>query len=171
MKKTLSKLIPVALLPLALWWCFNKENNNVQPIQTGNINTWTTNTQTWVINELTWEWAEIMNEFNNLINWKETQSYLNGKYDINELYATPAGQQTVKAAITVENNIVKTVSIDITAKDDISKKFQTKFKEWISGKIVWKNIDDVDVKFVNWSSLTATAFNNALSNLSKSASK
>ncbi|MEI7477250.1 MAG: hypothetical protein WCJ81_01565 [bacterium] len=53
------------------------------------------------------------------------------------------------------------------ALNEKSKKYQDAFIQGISGQIVGKNINDVNVTYVNGSSLTAQAFNKALHDLQK----
>ena len=83
-------------------------------------------------------------------------------------YATPVGSEEVQVVATIDGQwIVKKVALTFTANAPKSKTYQDLFAEWISEQVVGKSIKDVKVGVVNWSSLTAEWFNNAIDQIEK----
>ncbi len=92
---------------------------------------------------------------------------LNGVFNLSGTYNSPAGLELMNATVTIENDIITAVSAQNVAKAPKSKVLQDQFISGIAGQVVGKNIKDVNVSYVNGSSLTAKSFNDALHALEK----
>ncbi len=90
---------------------------------------------------------------------------LNGTFHLTSTYMSPAGEEPMDATVTLKDNVITAVEAKNVAHAPMSKNFQDKFAAGIAGQIVGKNIEDVQVTYVNGSSLTAKAFNKALHEL------
>ena len=91
-------------------------------------------------------------------------SYKNGTYTKTGSYASPAGMDTVGVTLVVENDVVKSVSIDKQATNEGSVYWQNMFAEGISSLVVGKSLDSIgNLSAVNGASLTPKGFNQALS--------
>lgn len=90
---------------------------------------------------------------------------LNGTFHLTDTYQSPAGPEPLDATVTIENNVITAVEAKNVAHAAKSKMYQDMFIKGIAGQVVGKNIKDVQVTYVNGSSLTAKAFNKALHDL------
>lgn len=91
-------------------------------------------------------------------------SYKNGTYTKTGSYASPAGMDTIGVTLVVENDIVKSVSIDKQATNEGSVYWQNMFADGISSLVVGKSLDSIgNLSAVNGASLTPKGFNQALS--------
>ena len=95
-----------------------------------------------------------------------TGKYADGSYTVDASYSSPGGFEGMDVSITLEDDIIKSVSIVIDPdNDDESDEYTSLFKNRISGEVVGKNIDDADVSRLSGASLTSRAFNNALDDI------
>ena len=95
------------------------------------------------------------------------QTWLNGTFRLKTTYDAPSWPEPLDATVTLKQDVITAVSAENVAVNGASQKFQKMFIDGISGQIVGKNIKDVNVTYVNGSSLTAEAFNKALHALQK----
>lgn len=82
-------------------------------------------------------------------------------------YTSPAGEETVSFALTVdESGVITDASSGIFAENPVSVTRQTSFSENIAEAVVGKNINELeDVDRIGGSSLTTGAFNASLEDL------
>lgn len=93
----------------------------------------------------------------------EEASYKDGTYTQTGSYSTPAGTEQIGVTLTLEAGVVTSVSINNTAKDDVSIGFVKLFSEGISSVVVGKPIESIsNVGAVNGSSLTPNGFGSAV---------
>lgn len=88
--------------------------------------------------------------------------YKDGTYDAEGTYVSPNGNEKVGVELTIESDTVKAVNIITHPSNPNTKKYQGEFAGGISGQIVGKNIDELNVTKVAGSSLTSGGFNKAL---------
>jgi len=96
-----------------------------------------------------------------------TKKNISGTFHLQSTYQVPSGAEPLDTTVTLKNDVITAVSGQNVALNEKSKKYQDAFIQGISGQIVGKNINDVNVTYVNGSSLTAQAFNKALHDLQK----
>jgi hypothetical protein len=89
-------------------------------------------------------------------------SYTDGSYTAEGSYTSPAGQESVKVELTLEDDVVTAVTVTPEADDPQAKSFQEKFASGIADAVVGKDIDTLNVSRVAGSSLTSGGFNAAL---------
>jgi uncharacterized protein with FMN-binding domain len=92
-------------------------------------------------------------------------SYADGDYSAEGSYISPAGEQSVKVALTLKDDAVTAVTVTPEADDPQAKGFQQKFAGGISDVIVGKDIDTLDVSRVAGSSLTSGGFTKAIESI------
>ena len=89
-------------------------------------------------------------------------TYADGTYEADGSYTSPGGQESVGVSITLEDDVVTAVTVTPHATSGNAKQFQTQFAGAISGEVVGKDIDSLEVSRVAGSSLTSGGFNDAL---------
>ena len=89
-------------------------------------------------------------------------TYADGTYEADGEYTSPGGKESVGVRITLEDDVVTAVTVTPHATSGNAKQFQTRFAGAISGEVVGKDIDSLDVSRVAGSSLTSGGFNDAL---------
>jgi uncharacterized protein with FMN-binding domain len=92
-------------------------------------------------------------------------SYADGDYSAEGSYISPAGEESVKVELTLEDDVVTAVTVTPEADDPQAQGFQEKFAGGIADAIVGKDIDTLDVSRVAGSSLTSGGFNKALASI------
>ena len=92
-------------------------------------------------------------------------SYADGEYSAEGSYISPAGEQSVKVEVTLEDDIVTAVTVTPEADDPQAKGFQEKFAGGVSDVVVGKDIDTLDVSRVAGSSLTSGGFAQAIESI------
>jgi hypothetical protein len=100
---------------------------------------------------------------------QESANYADGEFTASGSYRSPDGTDDIQVSVTLESGIIKSVSVETKPKSTTGNTFQTLFKEGISGQVVGKSIDDVEVSKVNGSSLTGTGFNQAINKIKQEA--
>lgn len=95
-----------------------------------------------------------------------TVSYKNGTFSQSGSYKSPAGDENATFQFTIADNVVTGVELTTTAENQLSKKFQGFFIDGIKKEIIGKKVDELGTfSRVNGSSLTPTAFNQAVTAL------
>jgi uncharacterized protein with FMN-binding domain len=89
-------------------------------------------------------------------------TYKDGDYDAEGSYTNPGGESKVEVELTLADNKITEVTVTPKAENGTSKQFQSKFAGGISGEVVGKSLDELDVSKVAGSSLTSTGFNAAI---------
>ncbi len=89
-------------------------------------------------------------------------SYKNGVYSVTGGYTSPAGPEQLGVTVTLENNVISDVSVEVRADKPISKKMQEDFAANYKSQVVGKKLSEVKLDKVSGSSLTPKGFNDAL---------
>jgi uncharacterized protein with FMN-binding domain len=89
-------------------------------------------------------------------------SYKDGTYTEDGDYVSPAGPQSVTVKLTLAADKVTAVTVTGHATDPTAQSYQAQFVSGISGEIVGKDINTLNVSRVAGSSLTSGGFNAAL---------
>ncbi|HLU64185.1 MAG TPA: hypothetical protein VKY66_06630 [Protaetiibacter sp.] len=89
-------------------------------------------------------------------------SYADGSYTAEGSYISPAGQESVTVELSLQDDIVTSVTVTPGADDPQARTFQEKFASGIDEHVVGKDIDTLDVTRVAGSSLTSGGFREAL---------
>jgi uncharacterized protein with FMN-binding domain len=92
-------------------------------------------------------------------------TFKDGDYTEEETYANPAGESKVKVELTLASNKISEVKVTPMAENSTSKQFQQKFASGISGEVVGKSLDELNVSKVAGSSLTSIGFNAAIDDI------
>lgn len=89
--------------------------------------------------------------------------YEDGIYTQTGSYTSPDGRESIGVTLSVENDVVTSVSIQKNATSSTSQNFQSLFADGIFALVVGKNLDEITgFNSVNGSSLTPDGFQNAL---------
>lgn len=92
--------------------------------------------------------------------------FRNGSYSVTTNYNRPGGTDAITVNVTVSSNLITAVTVNGHAEHAISRKHQLSFSRDAATLTVGKRIDEaLIVGAVNGSSLTAKAFNNAVSQI------
>lgn len=89
-------------------------------------------------------------------------TYADGTYTEAGSYTAPSGSETISVTITLKGDIIESVEVVGEATDPQAKLHQGEFISGISGVVVGKNIDEIQVDKVGGSSLTGNGFNAAV---------
>lgn len=89
-------------------------------------------------------------------------TYTDGTYTDTGSYQAPSGTETIEVTITLKNDTIESVEVVGEATDPQAKLHQGEFINGISGIVVGKNIDEIQVDKVGGSSLTSGGFNAAV---------
>jgi len=89
-------------------------------------------------------------------------TYKDGTYSATGSYRVPRNSESIKVSIQVSNDKITSVSVQNSASRGDSAYYQQAFSDAISGEIVGKKIDSVDLYGVNGASLTTEGFMSAL---------
>jgi uncharacterized protein with FMN-binding domain len=89
-------------------------------------------------------------------------TYKDGSYEAETSYANPAGSSDLGVKVTLAGNKITAVEVTPEATDGTSKGFQEMFASGISGEVVGKSLDELNVDKVAGSSLTQLGFNKAI---------
>lgn len=91
-----------------------------------------------------------------------TKEYKDGTYDVVGTYTSPAGPEEIKVSLTIEKNIVTAATMEPTATNEFSKKWQGVFKDNFKERVIGKDINTLMLDRVSGSSLTPKGFNDAV---------
>ncbi len=98
-----------------------------------------------------------------------SSTYADGEYTATGSYTTPGGRESVTVTLTLDDDVVSAVSVDGSAEQGDSLRYQSEFIENIASQVVGVAIDDLDVSKVAGSSLTSSGFNDAISQIAAEA--
>ncbi len=89
--------------------------------------------------------------------------YVDGTYQQNGTYNSPAGVENVGVSLTIKNDVVTAVNVSVLATNEGSIYFQDLFANGIASFVMGKPLEELTgVSVVNGSSLTPAGFNQAL---------
>ena len=91
-----------------------------------------------------------------------TGAYADGTYDAEGSYTSPGGNESVGVSLTLESGVVTAVTVTPESENPTGQEYQTRFATGISGEVVGKSLDELDVTKVSGSSLTSGGFNDAV---------
>lgn len=90
------------------------------------------------------------------------------QYDISVTYPSPGGEENNNFKITLQNDTVTAVTVDVLTEIDASIVYQKKFAAELPKLLVGKKISQIsDLDVISGASLTTAAFNEALGKLKK----
>lgn len=89
-------------------------------------------------------------------------AYADGTYDAEGAYTSPGGNETVGVELTLEGGVVTAVTVTPQSENPTGEQYQERFASGISGEVVGKSLDELDVSKVSGSSLTSGGFNDAV---------
>ena len=95
----------------------------------------------------------------------ENHSYADGIYQALGGYSSPGGPQSINVAVQLKNDQVSWVMVTPSSFIGEAGEFQSRFAQDIQGEVIGKDIDLIAVARIAGSSLTSTAFNDALSQI------
>jgi len=91
-----------------------------------------------------------------------TGAYADGTYEADGSYTSPGGNESVGVELTLESGIVTAVTVTPESENPTGQEYQSRFASGISGEVVGKSLDELDVSKVSGSSLTSGGFNDAV---------
>lgn len=89
-------------------------------------------------------------------------AYTDGTYTAEGSYQAPSGTESVDVTITLKDDIITAVEVVGNATDPQAQQHQGEFIAGISGVVVGKDIDTIQVDKVGGSSLTSGGFTKAV---------
>lgn len=95
--------------------------------------------------------------------------YKNGLYEESISYQVPKSTNTLKATITIKDDVITEVSTSHVFSSPKSKEYTDPFDKEISGAVVGKKFKDLDIKILGGASLTSDAFNKIIDALTQKA--
>jgi hypothetical protein len=95
----------------------------------------------------------------------EDHSYSDGIYSALGGYSSPGGPQSINVAVQLKNDQVAWVMVTPSSFIGEAGSFQARFADEIRGEVIGKDIDLIAVSRIAGSSLTSTAFNEALTQI------
>lgn len=98
-----------------------------------------------------------------------TGTYKDGTYQATSSYRTPESTESIGVSVTVANNVITDVSVNLSAKERDSEFYQAQFADNYKSEVVGKNINEVNLSRVAGSSLTSNGFNSALDTIKQDA--
>lgn len=96
-------------------------------------------------------------------------SYKDGTYTADGSYQTPETVESISVTLTVADGVVKDVEVTGDPQARETEEYQAKFIGGISGEVVGKGLDELNVTRVAGSSLTSGGFNEALKSIKEQA--
>ncbi|MDY0911368.1 FMN-binding protein [Rathayibacter festucae] len=91
-----------------------------------------------------------------------TGAYADGTYEADGSYTSPGGNESVGVSLTLESGVVTAVTVTPESENPTGQEYQSRFASGISGEVVGKSLDELDVTKVSGSSLTSGGFNDAV---------
>jgi uncharacterized protein with FMN-binding domain len=96
---------------------------------------------------------------------KSTSVYKDGTYSATGSYMSPGGADQIGVTLTLRNDIITAVSVNMEPGDNTSARYQNKFFSGYKQYVLGKNIADVNLTKVSGSSLTPRGFDDALAQI------
>jgi uncharacterized protein with FMN-binding domain len=96
-------------------------------------------------------------------------TYRDGEYRASGEYSSPNGRESIGVTLTLENNVVTAVAIEVNPTNPTTERFQRLFADGIAAEVVGRDIDSLDVTRVAGSSLTSGGFREALKTITADA--
>jgi uncharacterized protein with FMN-binding domain len=94
-----------------------------------------------------------------------TSKYKNGNYSAVGGYDSPGGYDQLGVSLTLQNDIVTSVTATAMAQDRTSLRYEQRFISGFQSYVTGNNIDSISLSVVSGSSLTPIGFNDALSKI------
>lgn len=98
-------------------------------------------------------------------NTTQKNLYKDGTYTASGNYVSPGGAEAIGVTLSVKENTVTDVQIEVKAGIPTSKNWQTIFSKNVSAVVVGKKMDEINLDVVSGSSLTPVGFMDALSKM------
>lgn len=91
--------------------------------------------------------------------------YTNGTYTAKGNYSTPGGTESITVTVTLNNDVITSVSATGSATGGNSAQYQRQFLSGYTSLVEGKSIDEVQLSRVAGSSLTSSGFNRAIDSI------
>lgn len=98
-----------------------------------------------------------------------SSAYKDGSYSSTANYRTPGGTNNIKVSIVLTGDLITSVETKDQYQDGESQPYISDFKSAISGKVVGKKINSLNLSRVGGASLTTKGFNAALADIMRQA--
>ncbi len=98
-----------------------------------------------------------------------TKNYKDGNYSVVTDYVSPAGKESLGVDVKIQDNKISSVTVKNMANNKVSSNYQDRFIAGVQSVIIGKEINSLKIGVVSGASLTANAFNTALSNIKSQA--
>ncbi len=92
-------------------------------------------------------------------------TFVDGTYTKTGGYTSPGGAESVTVTVSVQDDVIKSVSAVGNGNNDTSKSFQGLFTAGVGDQVIGKKLVDLSVGTVNGSSLTGGGFNSAIASI------
>lgn len=89
-------------------------------------------------------------------------AYRDGSYEVSLDYTVPRGSNTIKAVITIKDDIITGLTTENIVASEKSKEYTEPFSNQISGAVVGKKLDEAKITKIAGASGTSKAFNDVL---------
>lgn len=95
----------------------------------------------------------------------DNRKYKDGAYTATGNYMAPSGNEHIVVSLTIKNDKVTAVTSTSPSSNREAKRFQGFFSSGVSGAVVGKSIDQVNLTVISGSSLTPEGFMDALAKI------
>ncbi|HEX8183028.1 MAG TPA: hypothetical protein VF575_05510 [Candidatus Saccharimonadales bacterium] len=94
-----------------------------------------------------------------------SSAYTDGTYTATGSYRTPEGTESIDVTLTIAKGAVTDSSVETSASDPKSARYQEDFTDNYKQYVVGKSLDEINLSRVSGSSLTSNGFNTALEDI------
>jgi len=98
------------------------------------------------------------------------QIYSDGTYTANGSYQSPAGPESISITLTIEGDVVTSVTTTPHSENDTSLNYQNNFASGVSASITGLALNQLNVGTISGASLTTKGFQTAVANIQTQAS-
>lgn len=96
-------------------------------------------------------------------------AYEDGEYEQTGVYTSPGGAEELGVKLTLKDDVIENVEVEVKATLPVSKKLQEDFAANYKDQVVGKKIDEVKLDKISGASLTPKGFNDAIEKIKEQA--
>ena len=96
-------------------------------------------------------------------------AYEDGEYEQTGVYTSPGGAEELGVKLTLKDDVIENVEVEVKATLPVSKKLQEDFAANYKDQVVGKKIDEVKLDKISGASLTPKGFNDAIEKIREQA--
>lgn len=96
-------------------------------------------------------------------------AYVDGEYEQTGVYTSPGGAEELGVKLTLKDDVIENVEVEVKATLPVSKKLQEDFAANYKDQVVGKKIDEVKLDKISGASLTPKGFNDAIEKIKEQA--